>query len=589
MAGGKLKRVISGLEDVLGLELDDLAVKGAKSARRAVKRTPKLEKAPPLAVKPKAAAPRRAAPKALPAPPKPLALPKPGPGLPDFAAKPKGGQWWAEGSPFALMNPATSAKENIYLGARFSSDPTDKALADWWDKALPRYIQNDFATPDDPLRALADQGYLQGVENAAQWSNRVKRDIVPMPLQDLLFGQKAAETGMRDETLAAMPWVNKMPATENIYGFWPREETIGALSHIRDEMVNALKPDASGIPADLAVRPESLGRMSFAQAAERVGQINQWRAKQAEQAQISALNNPAIHTFKEYAENNPMGLRWVELKAPAMEQLPEGYTVSSRTGPNGEFFQVLDPTGEDIVGTGWSAEEAIKDAIPTAQRGPLQQALRYEGDTMGHCVGGYCDDVLGGRSRIFSLRDAKGEPHVTIETSPAALTPDYVRSVAPDLAEAFKAQRGTGTSSIVDFVRANRPEIMKADDIIQIKGKQNRAPKDDYLPFVQDFVKSGQWGNVGDLNNTGLVKLPDGRYIQQGQWQEGMRNAVRERNPNWDEDWLAKQVAQNYATPGMIGSDWDQIAQHFEGFAIGGRVAADRCFCKHPMSVKRAA
>ena len=45
--------------------------------------------------------------------------------------------------------------------------------------------------------------------------------------------------------------------------------------------------------------------------------------------------------------------------------------------------------------------------------------------------------------------------------------------------------------------------------IIQIKGKQNAAPKADYLPYVQDFVKSGNWGQVGDLKNTGLRHSDD--------------------------------------------------------------------------------
>ena len=46
------------------------------------------------------------------------------------------------------------------------------------------------------------------------------------------------------------------------------------------------------------------------------------------------------------------------------------------------------------------------------------------------------------------------------------------------------------------------PEYLEArqalsPNIVQIKGKQNRAPKEDYLPFVQDFVKSGNWSDVG--------------------------------------------------------------------------------------------
>ena len=47
---------------------------------------------------------------------------------------------------------------------------------------------------------------------------------------------------------------------------------------------------------------------------------------------------------------------------------------------------------------------------------------------------------------------------------------------------------------------------MPGDRIIQIKGKQNAAPKEDYLPYVQDFVKSGNWrGEIGDYQNAGLI------------------------------------------------------------------------------------
>ena len=44
-------------------------------------------------------------------------------------------------------------------------------------------------------------------------------------------------------------------------------------------------------------------------------------------------------------------------------------------------------------------------------------------------------------------------------------------------------------------------------EITQIKGKQNAAPNKEYLPFVQDFVKSGKWFDVQDLSNTELIKI----------------------------------------------------------------------------------
>ena len=72
----------------------------------------------------------------------------------------------------------------------------------------------------------------------------------------------------------------------------------------------------------------------------------------------------------------------------------------------------------DYMKSGGNEAYALKAGQKADASKYLGDALKYEGDTMGHCVGGYCPDVLEGHSRIFSLRDAKGEPHVTVETKP---------------------------------------------------------------------------------------------------------------------------------------------------------------------------
>lgn len=46
------------------------------------------------------------------------------------------------------------------------------------------------------------------------------------------------------------------------------------------------------------------------------------------------------------------------------------------------------------------------------------EELESEGDAMGHCVGSYANEVGNGRTMIYSLRDAKGQPHVTTEIEP---------------------------------------------------------------------------------------------------------------------------------------------------------------------------
>jgi hypothetical protein len=510
----------------------------------------------------------------------PPALPPPAEPLPDYAAKPRGGQWWTADSPFGgVLDPQGAVRDGVYLTERFQTgNPEAQALAQWWDRALPRYIQNDLATPDDPLRTLAPLAGMAQDEH--QWSGLARQAVIPMPLQKLLYSGEISpnDGGLRRQALASMPWLERAPATDVVYGVNPTE--LGALnfSHVADELRNAMRPEVSGIPADLAVRPESLQRMSFPQAVERVGRINQWRAAQQAEASLAAQNNPALRTYREYAENNPRGLRWVEIAPP---EFPEGYSARDGVVYSGEFEN----------GPEWGAGDP--------RRPLLQDALRYEGDTMGHCVGGYCDDVLSGRSRIFSLRDARGEPHVTVEARPGrprtALS-EIPRDALDQITEAATADTNAvaGPMGISPddprWIRTyqtnlglKQREWLSAnptpDDIVQIKGKQNRAPNDEYLPFVQDFVRQGQWGNVGDLGNTGLTRLPDGRYITQQQFDEGF-GRVRESHPGMHDMDFWYDVRDNPQA-------WAGYAPYFEGYAVGGRVNPERCFCRHPLSAKR--
>jgi hypothetical protein len=588
VARGPKRQIVEGILSAASDYIPD-AIETPLRRALSVPRTPP-KKAKSLAV------PR---PKALPAPPKQLALPAPGPGLPPFAVKQRGGQWWSDTS-LAGRNrsPENAAREGAML-------LRDTPAQQWLEKALVKYYKNDFGTPDDPLRDLATRGlHYDAAMTPEDWQDKVDQYLMKAPIQRIMFppneagGMPGAGDNVRGAALAAMPWLAKQPSTDNVYGI------LGGgldLFHFADEFANALNPEASGLPLDLAVRPESLGRMTFPQAAERVGRINQFRAKEMERAGASTLNSPAVQTFKEYADDNPMGLRWVELKAP--DDIPEGYSVRlGNDAPREGYFGAYDPDGQPIA-WGPTEEEARRMAI----KAPLQDALKYEGDTMGHCVGGYCPDVMSGRSRIFSLRDAKGEPHVTIETRPGKRLPG-TQSIPRDVEAQLAAQADILAKEMMQsgymtkegaseraYNKLTSEWLSKqptpADDIIQIKGKQNAAPKDTYLPFVQDFVKSQQWGNVGDIRNTGLVGLPDGRYITPQQAEEVI-SAIPETT----------EMVRAFASRDMVPmrrvydptgldrldpEEWQAISQYFEGYAIGGRVDADRCFSYNPLTVRR--
>jgi hypothetical protein len=204
------------------------------------------------------------------------------------------------------------------------------------------------------------------------------------------------------------------------------------------------------------------------------------------------------------------GHKWIELAEPHLSELPEGHSIQEAHGS--PYW--VDEKGNNL---GYlDAKNAFGDALKKAQHKKLEDALKYEGDTMGHCVGGYCPDVLEGRSRIFSLRDAKGEPHVTIETQPnqhldfntwwAQQTPEKQEEINQ------RARRGEHNMSVFEAPEYLAARAALPPRIVQIKGKGNGKPAAKYLPMVQDFVKSGKWSDVGDLHNTDLVPLGNGQY-----------------------------------------------------------------------------
>ncbi len=81
----------------------------------------------------------------------------------------------------------------------------------------------------------------------------------------------------------------------------------------------------------------------------------------------------------------------------------------------------------------------------TVQQLRGEDQLEAEGEAMQHCVGDYCEEVEEGSTVIYSLRDPRGRPHVTMELRPT----------------------------------------MKR--FVQVYGKQNTEPKPEYMERVKLF------------------------------------------------------------------------------------------------------
>lgn len=487
-------------------------------------------------------------------------------GLAPTVVKPKGGNWLSgsvEGATQPLKTHQNPAQEVAYirgelerpqrgevyqqLVGRLPQAEREDAINNWIDTKLNKYIRNEMATPEDPVRKLAERGVTHlpegNLERANEWTPDTlggRRKAAGFPEEG--YATTPAGRGweqLADEAIHNMPaserikqrpagyqdpdsWLDKVPPETMTYGVYrgiAEGDELG-LPHLIDELRNATRAD-SDLPANLRWKPEDLKKVTMEQAVERVAKINEYRAAKKAEANEVLARNPATAPYKDYEtvpgtqEPNSKGLAWKQIKQPG--ELPEGWTErgGNVAGPEGAI--------------------AIKGSVNDPRRKALEDALKYEGDVMGHCVGGYCDDVLEGRSQIYSLRDKKGEPHVTIETRPME---NY------ELQAANMKRAGASSEEIAAFF-ANPPH-----EIIQIKGKGNAAPKAEYLPFVQDFVRSGNWSKVGDLKNTGLIKLGD-QYLPKEEVGPLVERASRfiEETPALREHREAQRAYENYSGP----------------------------------------
>jgi len=465
--------------------------------------------------------------------------------------KQKGGNWLTGSVEDALKVLKREGPYDNYPGIRATEEAANpylvaerlktEGLNSWIDKALTKYVRNDMATPEDPIRALAEKGILHVDPDAlatrlpvsAVRNNHIKGDTPVYTTANSDFASKwerAADANLRvhdarslanTETVGGKdpgptytrkdPWLKGIDPKALVHQI-PNSNGASLQSdlgfeHLIDELQNAINPE-SGLPTHLQFPADRLSKVTVPQAVERVSQINAWRAAQKAEADQARANNAAMHLHKEYP-NDPKGMRWVQLKSPEAVDYP-GYSVIPGTFKDQTVYKVQGPDGSTLSLSYNSPEEAQAYLSKVAGYNQLKDALKYEGDTMGHCVGGYCDDVARGRSNIFSLRDAKGQPHVTIEAEPpqlqnlnrVKLERAFGEDAAADIYDKFIR---SGTNDLDAFVQEQG--AMPLSRIVQIKGKGNAKPHDDYLPYVQDFVKSQPWSDVGDLENSGLFRL----------------------------------------------------------------------------------
>jgi len=209
---------------------------------------------------------------------------------------------------------------------------------------------------------------------------------------------------------------------------------------------------------------------------------------------------------------------------------------------------------------GWTIKELGSDA------------LAREGDLMGHCVGGYCGHVDAGDSHIYSLRDPKNQPHVTFEVegqqhyepighpgSPEVSEHEELAKENPlDLSgEYYHNQEGTQVYTPVQRPPLTAPpypgfsgthtspdpsEGYPAWEIIQIQGKQDTEPIDEYKKRIQEFFVHLQDNEGVEMKwgydpYRGDIEIDDARELDE--WYENLSSEQKRDHyglPKKDDD-----------------------------------------------------
>ena len=377
------------------------------------------------------------------------------------------------------------------------------------------------------------------------------------------------------------PWLEKLGPGDKVYGLGTELRT--SFNHVVDDLRTALDPTA-GLPNNLQITPEELKKSSVEKVFKLVDDINAFRRVQQREADMLIAANKATVPVKTYetvpgtTAANDEGLRWVELKIPPPRQdfeIPENLDiVQPRATARDESWAIFDRDTGKYTTTGLSSRQDAVDFLQYLDgQKDLQNALKYEGRMLSHCVGGYCPKVETGKSSIFSLRDGKGVPKATVEFTYTMTPGEYYHSnlMSQRLFDQLSTLENSGQQfNWEDVVRAS-PEYQKAALALnQVKGFDNGAPGEEQLPFVLDFLRSGRVSNITkegnvDLKNAGIFQVTPGQRLP------GFSKTIEPGFYTRDD---FKRMAQENDMPQEILDNWmgklNEVARR--GFAHGGPV-----------------
>jgi hypothetical protein len=320
------------------------------------------------------------------------------------------------------------AQKNIEIGLGRLSQNAD--INNWASTTGRKYILNRMGSPQDEVKNLYDKGISHMTQD--ELLDRANNFYQPWSGDHMLaLANKRHKAGFPEVGSNKYEDVTDAAITPRDAKFFQKNADLyhGGMP----DWINKLDPNASvfdeSIMADL---PKVSGMDKLTGALEKDIAAGKLHPSQLNQMSIEGAVRRA---HQQRVESENLAEKAAQA-VPRVREYPEGYSWHELTHEDPKML----------------------DAI-----------LKKEGDTMQNCIGGYCDDVLEGGTKLYSLRDAKGEPHVNVEVRPSPEGP-----------------------------------IMR-----QVMGKQNEKPSKEYMPFARDFalnpVGDTPYSSIMSADELGLI------------------------------------------------------------------------------------
>jgi hypothetical protein len=492
------------------------------------------------------------------------------------AVKGVGDGVWTKGAVERLARPLALKLVNVPTDLPGVKATPGSPKEVWATKAITKHLNKHFGAETDPLNSVKIPMLGDEVTWGEIADKVVKSAKIPTRLEMLKKGEALKGEAIWDVESSGLGESSVARGADHVRHFNALQSY---LSHVGDYLREF-------------VPPEKLGQYDLTRAVKETAAQDVKQAKKMADAQAKGEGTVL---YKQY----PDGMKWVEVGKVPEGELPAGWKIEKRNTPSGPVWKAIKNGKEEASGS--SPERAQELArLLTAE-----EALKNEGDVMGHCVGGYCEAVHSGESKIYSLRDKKGMSHVTVEVVNSDARPSGMSSPEVFYQQASKAFRdkfpipknygvsGVDNATVMQDIKWHQSIYSSSEykawrkerptDILQIKGKQNRAPVAQYLSYVQDFVRSGKWGEVGDLNNSGLSDLsryneptrlaadrlfPGQKYLSREEIDKAIDNLNPREILDYEEGKIKDRTQRGSADPKTLAA----IAAVGGGAAIGAAI-----------------